>query len=159
MCKNQKTDDMPMQFYDTQVSHDKSKDTTISMKVNVTRVITNLSIVFNFCKCDFSGNPDSCEYVLSDYANDEICYYIGKENEAWSIFIDHFDKKPLCPIKPGIYVLTNLPITTDFMKYLPISDAVWKLKLEGSDMGQPVSCVELEMQISTFLGKVKRKRH
>lgn len=64
-------------------------------------------IKFNFWKCDASGNPDSCEYILKDYLNTEICEYMGMQDELWTVFIDSFDKSPLCPIKPVFIYLFN----------------------------------------------------
>ncbi|KAJ8956537.1 hypothetical protein NQ318_019260 [Aromia moschata] len=115
-------------------------------------------MTFNIWKCDASGNPDSCEYVVKDYTNKEICKYMVKKKEAWTIFIEHIDKKLSCPIKPGLYKLQDCPINTDFLRFLPISDAVWKVELRGYDLDTTLSCVEFEMQVAAFLGGRKRRR-
>lgn len=63
-------------------------------------IVFCVQISFNFWKCDASGNPDSCEYVLKDYVNKEICKYMLMKNQGWTPFVEHFDKPVACPIKP-----------------------------------------------------------
>lgn len=57
------------------------------------------------------------------------------------------------------YTILKLPISSDFMKYLPVNDALWRVKLEGYDHGKDVSCVELDMQIVPFLRNKNSKRN
>ncbi|KAG5898860.1 hypothetical protein JTB14_003254 [Gonioctena quinquepunctata] len=60
-------------------------------------------MTFNFLKCDASGNPDSCEYLLRDYRNDEICKFLAMDNhknQAWGTFFEYLDKPLKCPLKP-----------------------------------------------------------
>lgn len=57
---------------------------------------------FNFWKCDASGNPDSCEYMLKDFEAKDICRVMTKSGELWSVFMNSFEKFPYCPIVPVI---------------------------------------------------------
>ncbi|KAJ8965000.1 hypothetical protein NQ314_004398 [Rhamnusium bicolor] len=42
-----------------------------------------------------------------------------------------------------------------FLKFMPVSDAVWKLQIWGIDL-KPVSCIEMELQVASFLGGRRR---
>lgn len=55
---------------------------------------------FNLWKCDNTGSLDSCEYFLKEYRNDNICTYIVKKRQFWSVFLEHFTPNLVCPLKP-----------------------------------------------------------
>ncbi|KAJ8985091.1 hypothetical protein NQ317_019776 [Molorchus minor] len=156
MCKGK--EGLPIQWTNMTVSYNEdNKETVIGLKVKVLKEVSNnFSMTFNFWKCDASGNPDSCECILKDYNNKQICKYMVMKNQAWTEFIDHFDKPLRCPIKPGEYNLVNCPIKSDFLRYLPVSDALWKVIMWGYDLDEPISCVDMEMQVAAFLGGKRR---
>ncbi|XP_018561229.1 uncharacterized protein LOC108903500 [Anoplophora glabripennis] len=156
MCKGK--ENLPLQWSNASVSYNEDiKETVFGLNLKVLKEVSNnFSMSFTFWKCDASGNPDSCEYVLKDYKNKEICKYMVMKNQAWTPFMEHFDKPVLCPIKPGEYRLVDCPVKSDFLRLLPIGDAMWKIKLWGFDSDTPISCVDMELQIAPFLGGRRR---
>ncbi|KAJ8918986.1 hypothetical protein NQ315_016890 [Exocentrus adspersus] len=104
-------------------------------------------IAFDFMKCDASGNPDSCEYVIKNFAKKDICKYVAMKNQVWSIFVDYVHPPLACPIKPAMYQLLDSPVNANILKTLPIGDALWKVTLRGYDNDIFISCVNLEVQI------------
>ncbi|XP_063911527.1 uncharacterized protein LOC135128570 [Zophobas morio] len=154
-CKGQQG--LPMIWYDFASKHDdKTGDITASIKVrNKKEVSKDFSIVFNFWKCDASGNPDSCEQVVKDYNVTDICTFMVAKGELWSRFMEAFTTPLECPIKPGLYEAKDLKIAPDFLNYMPVGDALWKVQMDGHDRGKKVSCVYLVIQIVPFY--VKRR--
>ncbi|XP_074038540.1 uncharacterized protein isoform X2 [Leptinotarsa decemlineata] len=147
MCKG--TENSPMVWYDIALTrNEKTKELEFSLKVNVTEEVSQaFSMTFTFLKCDAAGNPDSCEYLLRDYKKNEICKYFKMDkNQAWSVFFQYLDRPLRCPLS-GIYKLVKCPMKTDSLKYIPFSDALWKMRFKGFDQGKLISCVDLELQI------------
>ncbi|XP_044258132.1 uncharacterized protein LOC123007128 [Tribolium madens] len=152
-CKGQQS--LSMVWYDFVSKHDeKTGETTASIKVRNKSVVSkDLSIMFNFWKCDASGNPDSCEQVLKDYLVTDICTYMVAKNELWTPFMESFTTPLVCPIKPEVYQVKDLKINPDFLNYIPVGDALWKVQMDGFDKEKKISCVSLIIQIVPFLVK------
>lgn len=50
-------------------------------------------------KCDSSGNPNSCEFIIKNFVVKDTCKYLAMENELWTSFVSHFQETLKCPIK------------------------------------------------------------
>ncbi|XP_050500373.1 uncharacterized protein LOC126880518 [Diabrotica virgifera virgifera] len=145
----------PMQWNNAKVTFDKaSKQKVLSVTLLVKEEIsTGFWMTFSFLKCDTSGNPDSCEYMLKDQKIENICKYLGMKDQSWSEFLGCFDKQFVCPMKPDTYKCSNLSVNARSLKRLPIKDAVWKLHIGGHDKGKKISCADVEIKVVTPLGQ------
>ncbi|XP_017774463.1 PREDICTED: uncharacterized protein LOC108561161 [Nicrophorus vespilloides] len=120
---------------------------------------TKLFIRIDLRKCDASGAPDTCEYVIKDYEAANACDIIGMEKEIWSPFVDNSNMPKECPIKAGNYTLNKTVITDDLISSVPHASAVWKLRFTGFDQALNILCVELEVAVKlTHAGKTKGRR-
>ncbi|KAH0808994.1 hypothetical protein GEV33_013797 [Tenebrio molitor] len=152
-CKGQQS--LPMVWYDFAPKHDeKTGDSMASIKVRTKALVSeDLSIMFNFWKCDASGNPDSCEQIMKDYYVSDICTYMVAKDQMWTSFMDSFTTPLVCPIKPGVYDAKDMKVTPDFLNYLPVGDALWKVQMDGYDRGKKITCVSVVIQIVPFYVK------
>ncbi|KAF5307292.1 hypothetical protein FQR65_LT07008 [Abscondita terminalis] len=123
--------------------------TTISFKLYVKKQVDKLTISVSFWKCENYDHADSCEYFLKDYTSTEICEIMGKKNQVWTVFMEHFTMPNECPIKVGNYSLNQMPIYEKTLTLLPIPNAFWKIKLKGYDGTTKLylSCVDVEFEV------------
>ncbi|GJQ77130.1 hypothetical protein Trydic_g23697 [Trypoxylus dichotomus] len=150
---------LPILFHTVAIARDtKTGDMTLSCKVTVRREVSEkFAIVVNIWRCDSTGNPDSCEIIVKNHNASNICELLPVKDQLWTIFLDRFDMSRKCPIKPGVYTLNKLPITTEFMKFMPMSDALWRTQLTGWDAGRYLCCVDLDLQIVPSYGNKNRR--
>ncbi|KAJ8918987.1 hypothetical protein NQ315_016891 [Exocentrus adspersus] len=156
MCKGQGK--YPVMFSNATTSYNKqSQEMWFGVNIDVDKEVSNnFTMAFDFIRCDASGNPDSCEYVIKNYVNKEICKYMGMKNQAWTVFVDYVHPPLKCPIKPATYKLVNSPVKADFLRTLPIGDAVWKVTFRGYDNDVYLACVNLELQVIPFVREGRR---
>lgn len=53
----------------------------------------------------------------------------------------------------GVYDAKDMKVTPDFLNYLPVGDALWKVQMDGYDRGKKITCVSVVIQIVPFYVK------
>lgn len=78
----------------------KRKDYLNNLLIHCVNIASLFQLSFTFNKCDYSGNPNSCELFMKDVKNDNICKYLPMKHQTWSKFVSYFDRNLTCPIQP-----------------------------------------------------------
>ncbi|KAF7283386.1 hypothetical protein GWI33_000719 [Rhynchophorus ferrugineus] len=136
----------------TDVSRNQSSNLfMISLKCRLDKSISKqFAMEFDVMKCDYNGNLDTCEYFIKHLRRNRVCDNMNKKNTFYTRFMSQFSPPIVgCPVKPGTYVLSKIPMDEEFLKYLPVKDSFWKIRIKGFDKNVLISCVDLDLAITT----------
>ncbi|XP_044759037.1 uncharacterized protein LOC123316845 [Coccinella septempunctata] len=107
----------------------------------------NIEIIANMIKCDVSGAPDTCEYVVKDFKVTRVCERMNEKGQVWTPFIEGFSPPVACPIKPGEYVTENTVNENHALRFFPVPQGVWKASALMRNEEEILACCEIELKI------------
>lgn len=107
------------------------------------------------CNIDRSNCQNHDKVTIKDF-----CSILHDQSAPWTPLIDKVIPRPNCPIKQGIYKVTNGSFDTSFLSPLPIHGYRWVIKaillaIDDQNNISQLSCFDVELVIN--VGRNKRK--
>ncbi|XP_021919261.1 uncharacterized protein LOC110829633 [Zootermopsis nevadensis] len=104
-------------------------------------------LTFRLRKCKSKDNSKSCQDFFN-FNMDKICEKLHQKNQVWSGFLEEIEMDKKCPLQPKVYPIKNIVIDADAMKYFPINNAYFKLRIEGYMNVTKILCVDSAFTLS-----------
>ncbi|KAL3275216.1 hypothetical protein HHI36_019985 [Cryptolaemus montrouzieri] len=104
--------------------------------------------IIDVLKCQPSGAPDTCEYIMKNYKAD-FCEAMMAKGKPWSDLIETIEPKATCPLKVGHY-RTEYALKEGGFTILPFPSGVYKVRFVVRNKEKMVWCLDNFTKVTSF---------